>query len=438
MILIILSTVTISAVFGDGGLIEQARKTKEDATNMVAGGNGDMNELLAEYANVMSGDSQIENPNQNDIVNPDQNEIIDPGPDPEEPSLPEGWDGDKVEAVESGDGETVPVPIGYTASKARNENTVIGGFVIYEGEEEVTDSNVASAKTSRNQFVWVPVEDISDIANLTSGYDTAGRLNYQGKLYDFSSSGATEMSSYGQGTERYREPDILTGNDGRDYDNNSSYVNGILGLASGNALKQQLQLGFNEMIESVNTYGGFYIGRYETGNLVATAGTEPVVVKGNNSISNVNWYYMYRNIKELAANSNVKTIMTWGCLWDRTLIWLAETNQASSGINGKSYADIVNSSTWGNYSTSSGGTGAKQVSGYSDTWKVNNIYDLAGNVEEWTLEGRQAYNRVARAGSSSSSGSNSTTTASGRGNQTIAPDDAYGVTGTRSVLYVKP
>ena len=438
MILIILSTVTISAVFGDGGLIEQARKTKEDATNMVAGGNGDMNELLAEYANVMSGDSQIENPNQNDIVNPDQNEIIDPGPDPEEPSLPEGWDGDKVEAVESGDGETVPVPIGYTASKASNENTVIGGFVIYEGEEEVTDSNVASAKTSRNQFVWVPVEDISNIAKLTSGYDTAGRLNYQGKLYNFSSSGATEMSGYGQGTERYREPDILTGSDGRDYDNKSSYVNGILGLASGNALKQQLQLEFNEMIESVDTYGGFYIGRYETGNLVATAGTEPVVVKGNNSISNVNWYYMYRNIKELAANDNVKTTMIWGSLWDRTLIWLAETNTASSGINGKSYANIVNSSGWGNYNTSSGGTGTRQVSGYSDTWKVNNIYDLAGNVEEWTLEGRQAYNRVARAGTSSDSGSNSTSTVSGRGNQTIAPDDAYGVTGVRSVLYVKP
>ena len=53
VILIILSTVTISTVFGDGGLIEQAKKTKEDATNMVSGSNGDMNELLQEYANVM-------------------------------------------------------------------------------------------------------------------------------------------------------------------------------------------------------------------------------------------------------------------------------------------------------------------------------------------------------------------------------------------------
>ena len=47
----------------------------------------------------------------------------------------------------------------------------------------------------------------------------------------------------------------------------------IVGAASGNAFQQQLQLEFNEMIESVDTYGGFYIGRYETGNLVATAGT---------------------------------------------------------------------------------------------------------------------------------------------------------------------
>ena len=35
------------------------------------------------------------------------------------------------------------------------------GFVIYEGEEEVTDTNVADAQKTRNQYVWVPVEDIS-------------------------------------------------------------------------------------------------------------------------------------------------------------------------------------------------------------------------------------------------------------------------------------
>ena len=353
VILIILSTVTISAVFGDGGLIEQSKQTHSDATNMMYSREENMNKLMQEYSNMMDEEEGIENPNLNDIENPNQNEIVDPGTDPDEPTIPEDWNKDKVTATESEDGKMVPVPVGYVGSKASGENTVIGGFVIYEGEEEVTDSNVATAKTSRNQFVWVPVEDINDIAKLTSGYDTAGRLNYQGKLYNFSSGGATEMSGYGQGTTTHREPDIVT-----QYDNTSSYLT-ILGLSSGNEFKLQMQIEFNEMIESVDTYGGFYIGRYETGDLVATAGREPVVVKGNSSISNVNWYYMYRNIKELAANNNVKSTMIWGCLWDRTLIWLAETNQASSGKNGKSYAEIVNSSSWGNYNAASGGTEAK-------------------------------------------------------------------------------
>ena len=30
--------------------------------------------------------------------------------------------------------------------------------------------------------------------------------------------------------------------------------------------------------------------------------------------------------------------------------------------------------------------GSKQVTGYSEHWKANNIYDLAGNCYEWTQE----------------------------------------------------
>ena len=174
-----------------------------------------MNKLMQEYSNMMDEEEGIENPNLNDIENPNQNEIVDSGTEPDEPTLPEGWDGNKVEAVESEDGATVPVPIGYTASKASNENTVIGGFVIYEGEEIVTDSNVDSAKTSRNQFVWVPV-----------------------------------------------------------------------------------QIEFNEMIESVDTYGGFYIGRYETGDLVATAGREPVERHFHHHIEATMYMMVYQSIVE--------------------------------------------------------------------------------------------------------------------------------------------
>ena len=50
---------------------------------------------------------------------------------PKPPELPDGWDGNKIEPVESEDNVTIPVPIGYTASKATGENSVSGGFVIY-------------------------------------------------------------------------------------------------------------------------------------------------------------------------------------------------------------------------------------------------------------------------------------------------------------------
>ena len=50
----------------------------------------------------------------------------------------------------------------------------------------------------------------------------------------------------------------------------------------------------------------------------------------------------------------------------------------------------MNSRSWGNYSNSVGGaatdSGDLQISGTSEYWKVNNIYDLAGNVWEYTQE----------------------------------------------------
>ena len=54
-------------------------------------------------------------------------------------------------------------------------------------------------------------------------------------------------------------------------------------------------------------------------------------------------------------------------------------------------ADIqTNSSSWGNVSNSTGDAatdaGSKQNTGYSEYWKANNIYNLAGNVYEWTQE----------------------------------------------------
>ena len=62
VILIILATVTISAVFDENGLIKQAQKTKESAENFVQGEDEEMNKLLQEYANMMEEDVEIPEP----------------------------------------------------------------------------------------------------------------------------------------------------------------------------------------------------------------------------------------------------------------------------------------------------------------------------------------------------------------------------------------
>ena len=407
IIIIILATVTINMAFGDNGLIKQAELARDMAANSTQYETESMANLTAYMNEIMGG-------------NP-------PGP-----TLPDGWDGSKVTPEESDDGVIVPVPIGYVASDATGEHSVNDGFVIYEGNDEVNDGNVADAKTSRNQFVWIPVDDINQIAKTVQngGTDGNGRTNYQGKLYNFSSTRATEMTNYGQGTTSYREPDVVTAYDGTSYDNDQQYVNEILGLANSDAFKTQLQEEFNEMIESVDTYGGFYIGRYETGNLESNTTTEPVVVKGNDSNSNVNWYYMYENSKKIATNSNVVSTMIWGSLWDRTLIWLTETGE-------KTYAEIRNSRTWGNYNDSTGeattNSGSKRATGFNEAWKANNIYDLAGNVNERTIEAYDTSLRLDRGGGYGGSGSVSP--ASVRyGN---LPSDTNSYTGTRPALYVK-
>ena len=304
------------------------------------------------------------------------------------------------------EGKKVPVPRGYVGSQAKGENEISKGYVIYEGEEPVTDANVAEAQKTRNQYVWVPVPDVSKMY----GTDSSGKK--WGKLYSFSTSstGSNYDATTGayplnwsetngvmsitrtSGSNSYREPDILT-----DYDDNRYLKQYGLGPMTRHDLLLEMQKDFNNMINSVKKYGGFYIGRYETGNLSQDIA---VVQKGNTDIASQTWYAMYKKCKKLkGANKQVETGMIWGSQWDRTLMWLVESGN-------KSIAEICDDSTsWGNYwNNLESGAGSRRPTGYSETWKANNIYDLAGNVYEWTLEACLTYGRVYRGGDSYSNG----------------------------------
>ena len=267
-------------------------------------------------------------------------------------------------------GDQVPVPNGFVGSSATGENEIDTGFVIYEGEEEVTDSNVQTAQTSRNQYVWVPVPDSSKF------YGTDANGKRWGKIYKFTTgtnpdstfdevtgtyaynwsetNGVMRISSTSS-TSSFREPDVVIGSDSTVYDMDSRLRTLGLGAETTHEFLMQLEKEFNKMIDSVEKYGGFYIGRYETGNLNQDVA---VVQKGNTNIASVDWYTMYNKCKTLSdENNNIETSMIWGNQWDRTLMWLIESGA-------KTKEEIIDdSSSWGNYvnatftySNSSGGT----------------------------------------------------------------------------------
>ena len=178
----------------------------------------------------------------------------------------------------------------------------------------------------------------------------------------------------------------------------STYLTQYLGGISRYEFLMEMEQEFYEMLQSVATYGEFYIGRYEVGDLKQTT---PVVKRMNTNIGDINWYKGYKKCKKLSGtNTNVKTSMIWGTQYDQVLNWLIKSGE-------KTPLDINKGSVaWGNYldnefeyytntskatATKSLGSETRIASGAYEGAKANNIYDLAGNVKLWTLSGSGNY-----------------------------------------------
>ena len=378
VVLIVLATVSINAVLGQNGIIGKAKQAKESYEKSVKAEDTAMQKLLNEMAQYNAGGSTGD-------IDPTKN-----------------WDLDKVNKVTSEDNIVVPVPKGYTTSTVEGEKSVSTGFVIKEGSNGGATSGI-------NEFVWVPVSNISDI------YDEA---NNAGQLWEFSGTTSTKITPSSS-----REPNIVVGFRGSlDADNTNLQQAGLSSTATASDFKTQLQNEFNEMINSVKTYGGFYIGRFETGNL---SQTKAVVQKNNTDIESQTWYTQYKLCKTIKTNDNVTTSMIWGCQWDATLRWM-QTNTNSEVANFP-----TNSTGKGNYKDINGNV--LIPTGSNSSYAVNNIYDMAGNVYDWTIEAGSANFRVLRGGDCGGTGSDYPASYRRNGD----PTDMGFSSACRSTLYIK-
>ena len=174
-----------------------------------------------------------------------------------------------------------------------------------------------------------------------------------------------------------------------------SYQNGIHPLAEtsiANAFwEDKTTQEYKDMVNSVSVNKGFYISRYEASQKdSATA----------QSKRNQQPWIDVSNTTAITASSNMKASINshliYGIEWDSILQWLLDSgatiaSETRGNIKTIKIDDIQkDSSSWGNYKNATGdaatSSGSKQPSGTSEYWKVNNIYDLAGNVWEYTQE----------------------------------------------------
>ena len=360
---------------------------------------------------------------------------------------PAEWDTTKVDPIKSADGVVVPVPKGFTASEATGENEVNKGFVIYQGTDPVNDGNVDNAQENRNQFVWIPVDeeslsDMYEVTNATLSQSSHGEAATTTSVYSKLRVRSGDSYTAGiPGTSNVREPDILPDTTRGDASTTSgrgiNLITSVFGLSGDNAsvMKQWAEMLVNEyeaVYESVKKYDGFYIGRYEiTGDT-----TTPTVQRDKavlTAASAGNWYGLKKACNDIVSTNEVQSIMIYGNMWDETMQWLIDTGaKEESDVN-------TNSSSWGNYSDSSGnadieGAGSPQNSGYSDYWSANNVYDLAGNYRDWTQEAYNTDFRVYRGGYYRNSGSDGP--ASDRHGY-LYPYNSSGYYSSRPALYIK-
>ena len=310
-------------------------------------------------------------------------------------------------------GKTAWIPKGFTVSGIKSEQSIDNGLVIYDIPEGITPdwSNPDSVKTAYNQFVWIPVEVKStDTENSIANF-------YRSKWTANASTGGDRTTGL---STSYTEPNST---------NDTADKTGIADQIT-------------ELTKSIYKYGGFYIGRYEAGVKPATDGTETPRTSGSSQTAEFvvqQDKYPYNYVEWGKSMSDVSEGAVYLCnnLYSPTNTNYGATSMLCSGVSWDSMLDFIkdsshsvtDSTTWGNYNNSEtytinrgkyavyntsnytlgkfqdvGNEYSKEKStsillttGAAETRNVaKNIYDVAGNVYEWTTESHSSSIRVYR------------------------------------------
>ena len=343
-------------------------------------------------------------------------------------------------------GYTISVPAEFKISNEEGETKQEQGTVLKDGKE--------------NEYVWIPVNDAiyDGITEYPTGTGNAGTRTYKTMAikqqgYDnyyesiiYTYNGILSYrntNNTGIGKTNYREPSLITNNPddgytwnitnpkGNAYDVAEENYKTILGFENSQQYGEYMASSYNNMITAVDTYGGFYVGRYET-TVDETQTTEDNLAKGENIVigskanskilSTNNWYKLnlFQDSERYEKNpyyntASVKSSMIWGSQWDGMLNYILKGEDKEKVTIQTGEQKNIQSN-----------------SGQDETDKINNIYDIGSNVYEWTQEASATNYRIYRGGSY-----DSTTKARPDTRTNIIPTEQGPALGSRIGLYVK-
>ena len=345
VVMLILAGVAIAAVVDGDGLFSKTREAKEVYENASDRESEMLTNLMGQIDHYIkdSEDAPMENP-LNQIVNVNQ-------------TYSGGTEGSYSDPI---------IPKGFKPVENEQDNTITQGAVW--GSSEGYKYGLVIEDESGNQFVWVPVDGTT----------------VKFERYDFG-----KDSLFSSCSEIVPE----------------------------------------EILTSVTTNEGFYIARYEAGlkseedlsSVEKDGSVKPISKQGATVWNSIAWSEDNNNDDtnpgDGAAtvaramypvddtNYGATSTLIYGTQWDATLKFIGAYNVGETGYD--TYA--IDSTGMGNYNGTSGtddidsywnsesDNSGPAVSGAREGFKQKNIYDMAGNVWEWTME---KYNtrRVSRGG----------------------------------------
>ena len=256
---------------------------------------------------------------------------------------------ENIRAVITGE---VPIPYGfYYVGGTLNEGVVISDNEADSGKG--TSHEVAQTLVG-NQFVWVPVPVADDFARYDGYFD--GALESNQDWFNIANCSEPYASGYSKESDEY-----------------------------------------TEMYKSTTENKGFYVARYE-----ASQGTDGAESKQGKTVwNNIPWGTAMNDIGTTGAVYKAQQMYTgktgfyvtstliYGVQWDAIMYWIDPAYKTGTCNTSTSY--VANSTGKGYYGESNPTT-----TGSSSDYSVKNIYDLAGNVWEWTMEAYDTSSRVKR------------------------------------------